>query len=79
MSINIETNGKKCENCKWWKRKGATLMGNCGLISETIREDARYRILHDKVNGLFFQSSAVYTGQDFFCLLHNCELTTTNK
>ena len=79
MAINIETNGKKCENCNWWKRQGATLIGKCGLVVESIPDDARYRIMHDKVRAFPFQSSAVYTGQDFFCLLHNCELKKDDK
>lgn len=79
MAIIVETNGKRCENCKWWKRDGQTLIGKCELVVTSIPDDSRYRILHHKVDGLFFQSSKVYTGQDFFCHLHNCTLTQDKK
>lgn len=76
MAIKVDTGGKKCENCKWWVRNGQTLIGRCKLVVESVPDDARYRILHDKVSRFPFGSSNVFVGQDFFCLLHDCELTT---
>jgi len=67
---------KACKNCKYWSRKGATLLGDCELVVNYETEDIRYRILHDKISGSFpfLQSSHIYTGEDFCCKLHNVEL-----